>query len=313
VVGRRSKHIREAIKDSNRPLIGRHETKPRDYKLIGSPVKVFGSYGSGEGQFDFPLDVVVDEDNIIVCDYGNRRIQMFDEEGYFIRSDQFSEGYDKKKHLITAASIDRDGNIVMIANDSHEIIVFDPNSRRVVRRFGRDIKIDGEKFSPEKLCIDHLNRIIVSDAENNRILIFDHLGNHLLSFGSVGEGKCRFNFPSGVAVNSLNNIIVCDTRNHRIQMLDEKGKLLSSFGSKGEGNGLFDHPYAVAVDHHDNIIVSDTENHRIQVFNPRGKWIKSFGSKGEGKGQFIGPRGITVDHLNRIIICDTDNHRIQIF
>ena len=45
----------------------------------------FGSNGEGNGQFNAPTGVAVDaQDNIIVADWGNSRIQIFDSQGSFL-------------------------------------------------------------------------------------------------------------------------------------------------------------------------------------------------------------------------------------
>jgi len=282
--------------------------------MSGRPTIVFGSEGSEEGQFSAPKNVVVDRDNnIIVCDTDNRRIQIFNEYGQFLQSEKFKGVKEGRNERIIAASIDVDGNIVMFGFDSHQIIIFDPISRGIIRRFGDWGSEDGQFNKPESIRVDYLNRIIVCDTANDRIQMFDHQGNHLLSFGSKGSEDGQFNTPFGVTIDRLNFIIVCDTLNHRIQVFDEKGIHLLSFGSKGSGNGQLNRPTRVAVDHHNNIIVSDWGNNRIQVFGPQGKWISSFGFAGKAKGQFWGPQGITVDHSNRIIVSDWGNHRVQIF
>ena len=45
----------------------------------------FGSNGEGNGQFNGPTGLAVDAlDNIIVADWGNSRIQIFDQYGSFL-------------------------------------------------------------------------------------------------------------------------------------------------------------------------------------------------------------------------------------
>ena len=52
----------------------------------GRFLKSWGSRGSGPGQFDLPLSVATDaRGNVYVADRGNRRIQVFDNEGAFQR------------------------------------------------------------------------------------------------------------------------------------------------------------------------------------------------------------------------------------
>jgi hypothetical protein len=50
----------------------------------GRFVKTWGSKGSGQGQFDMPNSVAVDaQGNVYVADLGNKRIQIFDNDGNF--------------------------------------------------------------------------------------------------------------------------------------------------------------------------------------------------------------------------------------
>ena len=49
-------------------------------------IRRFGRKGSGNGEFDFPIDVVAEKGELYVTDRGNRRIQVFSMEGRFIRS-----------------------------------------------------------------------------------------------------------------------------------------------------------------------------------------------------------------------------------
>lgn len=50
----------------------------------GKFVKAWGSKGSGEGQFDMPNSIAVDaQGNVFVADLGNKRIQVFDNDGNF--------------------------------------------------------------------------------------------------------------------------------------------------------------------------------------------------------------------------------------
>jgi hypothetical protein len=61
-------------------------TNARVVKLdkSGKFVKTWGSKGSGEGQFDMPNSIAVDaQGNVYVADMGNKRIQVFDNDGNF--------------------------------------------------------------------------------------------------------------------------------------------------------------------------------------------------------------------------------------
>ncbi len=48
------------------------------FRTSGECVKVFGSKGKGEGEFNFPMGVAVDEyGGVFVCELLNNRIQVF--------------------------------------------------------------------------------------------------------------------------------------------------------------------------------------------------------------------------------------------
>ncbi len=46
----------------------------------------WGESGSGPGQFDAPIGIVIHGDEVFVSDSGNNRIQVFNREGEYLRS-----------------------------------------------------------------------------------------------------------------------------------------------------------------------------------------------------------------------------------
>ena len=67
-----------------------------------------GSKGSGEGQFLCPCGLVVDAfDNLIVCDNGNRRLQMFTLDGEFLCS------FDQGNREPSAITFSRNGDLLV--------------------------------------------------------------------------------------------------------------------------------------------------------------------------------------------------------
>nr|XP_029509146.1 tripartite motif-containing protein 3-like [Oncorhynchus nerka] len=58
---------------------------PQVYSADGEFLFKFGSHGEGNGQFNAPTGVAVDTNgNVIVADWGNSRIQVFDSAGSFL-------------------------------------------------------------------------------------------------------------------------------------------------------------------------------------------------------------------------------------
>ncbi|XP_074918002.1 tripartite motif-containing protein 3-like [Chelonoidis abingdonii] len=65
--------------------VARSPSPSRVYSADGEFLFKFGSHGEGNGQFNAPTGVAVDSNgNIIVADWGNSRIQVFDSSGSFL-------------------------------------------------------------------------------------------------------------------------------------------------------------------------------------------------------------------------------------
>src|SRR5947199_7270734 len=67
----------------------------------GDWIKSWGSYGTGPSQFRNPHNMQIDrEGNVYVADRGNRRIQVFDGTGKFLRFIFLNVPYDKSHHPV---------------------------------------------------------------------------------------------------------------------------------------------------------------------------------------------------------------------
>jgi len=270
--------------------------KQRNYMKINEPKLTFGSNGKENGQFSYPYKMTTDlNGNILVCDYGNNRIQVFNLEGKFISTFE-----SKGPHGI---AINSKGNII-ISGDSQKIQTFNSKGN-FISTFGSNGYENDQFQYPYGICVDLNDNIYVCDYSNHRILIFDAEGKFISKIGSQGHGNGQFVYPIGIAINSKGNIIICENGNHRIQIFDSKGNFVSRFGSEGSGNGQFQSPYGLCTDHNDNIFVCDTNNHRIQIFESNGEYITQF------QGYY--PRDIAIDPNTQNIIVSGDDHKISIF
>ena len=88
---------------------------------------MFGSYGSGQGQFNCPTDVAVDNEGFVyVADYGNHRIQKFNIEGQFVWS--FGTEGPQPGQLYYPSGVTVDDNDLVYVSDSNDYIsVYMPN------------------------------------------------------------------------------------------------------------------------------------------------------------------------------------------
>jgi hypothetical protein len=243
----------------------------------------WGSYGSGDSQFNEPRSVAVDSNGYVyVADTINHRIQKFDSFGGFLGwwglDDMGVTGW------------------------------HGPATGRTGSRGSGNGQFD----DPWGVCVDSNDNIYVADKDNHRIQKFDSTGTHLATLGSYGSGNGQFNRPRGVAVDSVGNIYVADTNNHRIQKLNSFGGFILKWGSFGfSGAGVFWFAGDVAVDSGGNVYVADSFNDRIQKFNSNGIHLATLGSYGSGDDQFNTPWGVGVDSDDNMYVADTSNNRIK--
>lgn len=110
-------------------LVGHGQGVPRVLKFApdGSLVKTWGGPGTGPSEFDTPHSIVVDADGLVyVADRQNRRVQIFDSEGEYIKEWAY-------KGLPCGLYIDDDGTMYMVSGFAGEILKLDDNGKALGR------------------------------------------------------------------------------------------------------------------------------------------------------------------------------------
>ncbi|XP_023228922.1 RING finger protein nhl-1-like [Centruroides sculpturatus] len=226
----------------------------------------FGSYGSGEGEFDCLAAVTVAKNgHYVVSDRYNHRLQVFDPTGRFVNSFGGEGRADGKFNYPWGLAADALGFVYVCDKENHRIQVFQLDGT-YVSKFGSAGSRPGELEHPHYIAVSNTNRVIVSDSNNHRIQIYDVNGRLLSTLGSEGTEEGHFKFPRGVAVDERGYVVVGDSGNNRIQVFQPDGTFLKAFGSWGSGDGEFKGLEGIAVNSTGGILVCDRENHRIQVF-----------------------------------------------
>lgn len=186
-----------------------------------SNVLVFGSAGSGTGQFNKPSGIAIDSlGNIVVADTKNHRIQRFGSTGSYLG--QFGTLGTLAGNLNEPADVAVDSNGVVYVADrgNHRLQGFD-SLGTALWTLGGAGSGPGQFSLPNGVELGVFGRIFVADTSNNRVQIFDADRNHQLSFGQMGSGAGDLHFPYGVApVPDASQVYVVDTWNNRIQWFD---------------------------------------------------------------------------------------------
>ena len=136
----------------------------------------WGRKGSGPGEFDIPHGLCLDEwGNVYVADRENRRIEVFDPAGRFLR--QFNNldfgnicalAYDRRLHRIIAVD---DKSILRLNHRGSDILILDLNGR-LVSRFGRSGGYAGPVCWYHDIALGPDGSIYVGDILGNRIQKF---------------------------------------------------------------------------------------------------------------------------------------------
>jgi sugar lactone lactonase YvrE len=162
------------------------------YDKNGDWVKSWGEHGTGPGQFNLPHAIAIDRNNnVYVGDRSNRRIQVFDTEGRFLR---------------------------MFTID----VTPDPTSRAVNGNTPTGARLAAVIGAPNSICIPPGGSQVMFVGESTypgRIFKVSLDGKVLGVIGRAGRLLKQFSGAHGLACPSENEIYVAETSNWRVQKL----------------------------------------------------------------------------------------------
>jgi len=255
-------------------------------------VNLFGSIGSGPGEFSSPSDICSDEDFLYICDSGNNRICKYSKNDYSFISAIGTSGSDD----------DQFNSPQGICCDDIYLYICDTNNSRIVKRLKSDLSFvskigtygsGNDNFdNPLGICVDS-TYIYICDTCNNRIVkrLKSNL-SYVSHFGTSGSGDDQFDYPYGIDCNDT-YLYICDYNNHRLKVhLKSTLAYFNKVGSQGSGINEFKYPAYVAINETE-IYVSDTGNYRVMVrgINSLG-YVAWFGEHDSDPGNFEDLRGI---------------------
>ena len=192
--------------------------------MKGNCLRKASCHGNKDGQLQGPEDVTyLNDDNILVADELNHRIQQFNvQTGNFVKS--FGKPGTREGEFKNPVSV--------CVDDEGRVVVTDARNNRI-----QVLSQDGEplfKFGdsgPENLnfpftCIYHENKFIVSDWGNDCLKVFDNTGKFLYKIGEPGKGDGQLWAPWGLCVQKCgdhHNLLVCDKNNGRVDQYTLEG------------------------------------------------------------------------------------------
>ena len=249
----------------------------RKYSDQGTLLKTLATFGSGNAQVRFPLDLAFDpEGKLWVADSENDRLVQFDSAGNFLKAVPLG-AWSRPWGI----AVDADGNIWAAEASSHRVSVFSP-SGALIQRIGSQGSGYGQFERPSDVEIDQHGYVWVPDGGNNRVQIFTPQGEYISQFGKTGSGDGQLStyWWMRISVGPQGDVFVADEGNSRVTRWAEPNHFASfksAFGSQGTGDGQFKVLTDVATDPTDGTIwATDDDNNRIQHFSVAGAYLGKF-------------------------------------
>ena len=226
----------------------------------GTKLRSFGTRGSGPGQFLAPVGVTVDdEDNILVADSKNHRIQKFTNDGQFLASmGTKGTGPLQFKDPMDVAFNTHNKKVYVVDSWNHRIQILnsDLTISNIIEKHGSK----SEKFAyPCGVTCDSTGNVYVADSANNCIEVFTASMILQAKFG-------HWNWPVGIAVDSRGMVFVSEHKKHCISVFTTGGRLVKSFGQQGTKPGELNGPMWLAVDDCGVLCVCDRDNGCVKVY-----------------------------------------------
>ncbi|XP_078682369.1 protein meiotic P26-like [Branchiostoma floridae x Branchiostoma belcheri] len=288
---------------------GHHHSNQRQQKLLSQRM-TFGGRGSKTGQFMSPTGVTVSNDflisEIFVADRKNKRIQVFNLQGTFVR--QFPTVMYPHDVAATDGKESEDIDLWVVGNtESADIAVQYNTQGRLLRKFA--------------LQDTGYTRGVAVDTRRNQILITSTTGDLFDKHGKVDVFKpdgsvvatvgCEngMKVPQYITVDchSTGNIIVSDFEDNCVCVYSGDGQFLFKFGRRGRGEGLLKGPMGICTDWLGNIIVADSWNGRVELFDETGIFLHHITTDMQG------PQAIAIAPEGQLVMTDSVNNTVTVF
>ena len=160
---------------------------------------------NGEGTFFGPRGIAIGpEGRVYVTDTGNKRVQVFDDQGNFLW--EFGGQLDEPVGIAVSAS----GEVFVADTWNRRVQVFSTQGEPL-RQWNIPTWYLHDLEEKPYLALDSEDNLYVTDSGHARVLVFDKQGAFL---GSVGEGQGLL-FPAGVAVSADGHLYVTDAHSGR--------------------------------------------------------------------------------------------------
>lgn len=221
-----------------------------------------------EAHFKSVLGVAIDDaDHLFVSDNGLHVVEEFDANHKYVGS----FGNDVLRGPCGIAIDSENRYLYVVDTDLDQVIVFDADTRNVIRKIGttgknHTLTDPGEFSKPTNAAVDKEGNLYVTDTLNDRVEVFDADGQFIRTFGKNGDGPGNFARPKGIAIDGDGHVWVADAMLNRLQIFTPEGQLLLAFGNFGNMPGQFQSLTGLTIDKTNRVFAAEQLLGRVQMF-----------------------------------------------
>ena len=220
------------------------------FHAAGKLKKTFGTQGSGNGQFRYPLGVCEYEGIVFVCEHSGSRIQKMTKEGQFLSTFGSRGSLNGQLSQPWGCAIDKlNGKVYIADTDNNRVQVFNPDGT-----FSRIIGGDGRTHQPRAVALDPDGNVHVTSLGASVMNVFSMDGHFIREYGNG-----ILSAPSGVAIDKYGYCIVGDWNNYAVYVFDPHGKHIHKISFSSNICGT-------AVDNEGCVYVVENGNKKIHKF-----------------------------------------------
>lgn len=232
----------------------------RIVKFAHGKRKAFGSLGSGRGQLEYPQGVAVQDVGngktwVYVTDWGNSRIEVFDDDGHFVKTFGEAELNRPWGIAVVPQSDGSPGDVYVTVNPPNDIAVFSAEGAFKTSFTctscpegpfhglgGVAVRRTGDQSSAFEVYAGDDDY----DNYHGRVLVMDPSGQWQVTYGG-DSGANQLNGPDGVAVDPLDNTTwVVDAGASKLLRFGPSGEVLTSYAGTAGSDELSD-PQGIAL------------------------------------------------------------------